>query len=317
MVSIVLAVFGCIGIGFAARRANWLTHQADKSLIDVVVSILMPALILDRTLGNPLLLQPANVILPPLVGFATVVGGFAIALLLGKTLARATHLTNPSHLRTFALCVGLYNYSYVPLPLAEQFFGPDTVAVLFVHNLGVEIALWTAGLLLISGHLGRQWYRHLLNGPTLAIAAAIFLNFSHLHAYVPSFLTQIFHLLGPAAIPLALLLVGATVADELHGAQVAQGLPTMTLAVVLRILLLPILFLLLAWLLPASLELKRVIALQAAMPAAVFPIILARHYGGHPQTAIRVVLATALLSFVTTPLWLLTATRLLHLSPRW
>jgi predicted permease len=67
---------------------------------------------------------------------------------------------------------------------------------------------------------------------------------------------------------------------------------------------LPVLFLVLARYLPCSLELKRVITIQAAMPAAVFPIIIAKHYGGDPATALRVVLGTSLVGFITIPLWL-------------
>jgi predicted permease len=40
------------------------------------------------------------------------------------------------------------------------------------------------------------------------------------------------------------------------------------------------------------------------MPAAVFPIILARQYGGDPATAVRVVVVTSLGGLVTIPLWL-------------
>ena len=39
----------------------------------------------------------------------------------------------------------------------------------------------------------------------------------------------------------------------------------------------------------------------AAMPAAVFPIVLARHYGGHPPTAIQVVVATGAVSLLSIP----------------
>jgi hypothetical protein len=57
-------------------------------------------------------------------------------------------------------------------------------------------------------------------------------------------------------------------------------------------------------LLPASDELKRVVAVEAAMPSAVFSILMARHYAGDAGTALRVVLATSLVSLVTIPLWI-------------
>jgi predicted permease len=68
--------------------------------------------------------------------------------------------------------------------------------------------------------------------------------------------------------------------------------------------IMPIFFLLLGWCLTGPVELKRVILLQAAMPAAVFPIVMAKHYGGDARTALRVVIATSLVGFATIPLWI-------------
>ena len=60
-----------------------------------------------------------------------------------------------------------------------------------------------------------------------------------------------------------------------------------------------------AWaLLPLPLELRRVLVLQAAMPAAMFPVVMAKYYGGDPATAVRIVLATSLAALLTIPLWL-------------
>ena len=63
-------------------------------------------------------------------------------------------------------------------------------------------------------------------------------------------------------------------------------------------------FLLLARYLPATIELKRVIVLEAAMPSAVFAILASRYFHGHPTMALRVVMATSLVSFITIPLWI-------------
>jgi predicted permease len=40
------------------------------------------------------------------------------------------------------------------------------------------------------------------------------------------------------------------------------------------------------------------------MPAAVVPIIVARHYGVQPLTAVQIVLGTTGLGLLTIPLWL-------------
>ena len=72
----------------------------------------------------------------------------------------------------------------------------------------------------------------------------------------------------------------------------------------LRLGALPVLLLLLAKFLPCSVELKRVIVVQAAMPVAMVSVILARLYGGHPRTAVQIVLGTTAVGIFTIPLWL-------------
>jgi predicted permease len=52
---------------------------------------------------------------------------------------------------------------------------------------------------------------------------------------------------------------------------------------------------------------------QAAMPCAVFPIVLARHFDGSPEIALKVVLTTTILSLITIPLWIAFGLHLLDL----
>ena len=75
-------------------------------------------------------------------------------------------------------------------------------------------------------------------------------------------------------------------------------------AALMRLLVLPACLLLVARYLPCSVEFRRVLVIQAAMPAAVIPVIMARFYGGHPRTAVQIVLTTTAVGIVTIPLWL-------------
>jgi len=72
----------------------------------------------------------------------------------------------------------------------------------------------------------------------------------------------------------------------------------------LRLGLLPMLFLVFAKYAPVSVELKRVLVVEAAMPTGVFAIIMARHYDGDPPTALCVIVGTSLIALATIPRWL-------------
>ena len=300
VLSAVIPVFGIAAIGLFIRKLNWLTEEADQSLLRVNINLLFPCLILDAALGNPALSRLSNLLLAPLIGFGTVALGLVLALGSG----RLHGLRSERERHTFAVTVGIYNYSYVPLPLAMLLFGGDTAGVLFVHNVGVELAMWTLGVMLLSGGgVGRDW-RRIVNAPLIAILLALLLNALGLHRYAPKAVLTTLHWLGQCAIPTALLLIGAVVSDHFSEFHAAWGARVITVAALLRLGLLPFLFLLLAKYLPASVELKRVMVLEAAMPAAVFPIVMARHYGGDPPTALRVVIGTSLLGLLTIPFWI-------------
>ena len=303
----VLPVFGLMTAGFALRRLRWLTAEADQSLLRICVSVLLPALIFESVLGNAALRQPANLVLPPLVAVVTVLAGFALAGLAAKFAGFAT----TGERRTFTLTTGLHNYGYIPLPLCIQLFDPGTVGVLLVHNVGCEVVLWTAGVAVLSGGGGRGGWKRILNAPLLALVAALVLNgvgqfISPTGAALQGchmMMTGV-HWLGQSAIPLALLMIGAIVADHLPEMRGGRFARVVALAVAVRLLAMPVLFVLLARYLPCSIELKRVIIVEGAMSSAVLPIALTKHYGGDPRTALQVVLGTSLAGLATIPLWI-------------
>ena len=53
----------------------------------------------------------------------------------------------------------------------------------------------------------------------------------------------------------------------------------------------------------------QVLIVQAAMPAGVFALIIVNNYREDSSTGLRAILATAVGSVVTTPLWLFTDCR--------
>jgi predicted permease len=75
------------------------------------------------------------------------------------------------------------------------------------------------------------------------------------------------------------------------------------LSVLVRYLILPAAMVLVAWLLPISMELKETLVVQAAMPAGVFTLILSRHNGGSVPVALQVIFASSAAAIITLPLW--------------
>jgi malate permease and related proteins len=300
LLAAVAPVFLTIGSGWFIRRIGWLTEEADASLLRVVVNLLFPCLILDTILGNRALEHAGNILLAPVVGFGTVALGYALCLVAAPMLG----LRDTRSRRTFAFTTGIYNYGYVPLPLIAKLFDQQTTAVLFIHNLGVETALWTLGIMLISGASPRAAWTRVFNAPVVTIVLAVALHFAGAREWMPSFILNAVHGLGAAAVPLGLILTGATFADQLRGISFRNSTADSIGAVVLRLAILPVVFLAIARWLPCPAELRRVIIIQAAMPCAVIPVILCKHYNGDPALALRIILLTTAIALLTIPVWI-------------
>lgn len=301
VLSAIVPIFLIIGIGFAARRVGWLTEEADRSLMSVVVNLLYPALIFNFILGNEALKDPSNLILPPLIGFTTIVGGFGVAMIV----ARRIGLCIQRECRTFAFASGMYNYGYFPVPIIALLFGRETMGVLLVHNVGVEIAMWAIGVgFILSASDPKPIWRRVLSAPVVSILIAVPLNLLGIGDRLPNTLLETISMIAACAIPLGLLLSGATFADLARGFKLLERPLIPLAAIALRLVAFPAAFLFFAIVLPLPIELKRVMVIQAAMPSAVIPIVLARHFDGSPEVALKVVLATTLASLLTIPLWI-------------
>ncbi len=291
-----IPVYLIIAIGIGLRRWGVLKKEDDAGIMNVSVHLFLGALILDNIIGNSALKEPKQVIDSIAFGFiATLAGTFlmyALCPLIG--------LKKGSGARTFAVATGLPNYGFMAIPLVAALFkDPRVMGVLFTHNLGVELAFWTFSVALLSGNLRFSW-RMFLKGPIIALLLGLALNFSSLDTHVPVVAAKTLRALGACAIPVSLLIIGTTMSDLLGSFRLEWRISLW--ALLGRLVLLPALLLAAALTLPISRELQLVIVIQAAMPAAVAPIMLSKKYGGQPMVATEVAIMTSAVALVTTPL---------------
>jgi predicted permease len=266
----------------------------------LVVNVCSPCFVFESVASNAALREPENLLLPPLVGFAMTFIGIRAGLLVAKAIG----LHVGTGMRTFALAVGVTNYGYLPLPIMAGLWGPESRGVLLVHNVGVEIAIWTVGVLVLSGLSLREGWRKLASPMLIALVLAVVCNLAGVTPRLPPLVLETIHALAVCAIPLGLLMTGVNLANYLNQPGELFDAKVTGAAVALRLGVLPVVMLLVAKYLPCSVELKRVMLVQAAMPVALVSIIIARVYGGHPRTAVQIVLGTTALGVLVIPLWL-------------
>lgn len=297
IISATASVFFVIAVGCFMHRRGWLGEELEVGAMRLVLNLFVPCLILTIIPGNPALEKISSVLWSVGIGFSMVIAGFAVAFLVGWLV----RLKKGDGLRTFTLCAGIQNYGYLPIPIIAELFSEKSgpMGLVFVHSIGVEMALWSAGLMILTRKSG---WKSIVNGPFIAVLLALFLNYTGLYEFIPKPLHTSMEMLGRCAIPLSIFMIGATMGGFMKRNVLQDAWRVSLASLVVRMVLLTALILATAKFLPLPPDLKTLMVIQAAMPAAVFPIMLARMYGGSPAVAIQVVVATSLVSVISSPL---------------
>lgn len=304
----VLPVYLLIIGGAFLRRIGILKQKHDAPIMRFIFWVMAPSFILDRMLGAVVLRDFSTLAIGIGLGFSLILAGIGIGYLVGKAIG----LEPGNGMRTFALASGCQNYGYTAVPVVQILWGSSALAVLFVHNIGVEIAIWSFGVMLLSGESKMNWKR-MINGPIIAVVLGLSLVLLHLDDKITGAPRTAISMIGIGAFPIALIMTGAAMLDL-----VGKEKPSWNIiigSILVRMVFTPMVIIACAKFIPMSDELKQVLLVQSAMPAAMVPILLAKIYGGRPVVAVQVVIVTTIVSIFSLPYIMTYGMRFLDLTP--
>jgi len=303
----VLPPFLLLFIGSIARKMDWLGKETDRTLSRFIVCVLYPCFIVYHVLGAHTPVTSNEAWLAALFGFFAIVLGFLIARLIS-----AICKVEPKARPAFCFCSGIFNYGFFAIPVASLFFGSDLVVKIILFNLGVEVAIWTVGILMLTS--SKLEIRKIMNPPALSVLFALVLQYLGGKELVPQFAWEVLSMIGNCSIPMALMIIGASFYDLLKGYRPSPKYRVEVGALLTRALIVPTLFIVYAmygWFPEGISWMSEVLVVQAAMPAGVFALVVVKNYGEDTETGLRSIMATMLVSLVTIPTWLWVGMKLL------
>lgn len=296
-------IFIILLVGTLARWRKYLTKETQDGLCRIAIEVTLPFLYfytlstgLSRQLFFSILTLPLFAILLTFVSFfLSWLVSFRLKL-------------SPEQRRTFMFLITFPNYGFLAIPLVFALFGQEGLVRVFMFNLGITFLYWTLGVALLTGPKtkGRMVFKNLANSATLALILGLVVGITSFK--LPQFMLEASKIIGNAAIPLALIVVGSMLIQT----DTKRSIPFKAIATLVfcRLILMPglaILFINMFDGLPKMLGV--IIVLQAAMPSASTTPILTRRFGGDSQLAVKGVFVTTLFSIITVPLFITLALR--------
>jgi predicted permease len=237
LLTIVLPVFGLIGIGYLARRSGFVSERMGDGLSEFVFSLSVPCLIFNTLVRAEIPpVQPWGYWISYFVGVAVV---WALAMVVGQ---RLFDLKGVSAV-VAGFSAGQANTVFVGVPMILKAYGDEGAVPLFLLiavHLPVTMTLAT---IMAEGRKASPLtiLRRLATHP-IVVGILAGSAFRPVAAYIPGPAWQTVELLASAAVPCALISMG--IALRRYGLQMGWKLPTLISA--FKLVLHPLVVLILA-----------------------------------------------------------------------
>lgn len=209
--------------------------------------------------------------------------------------------------RVFPLLCVFGNVGFIGIPLSTQFFGPTGLMYAFSLNVAFNIALFSYGLMILSGE-SKVSVKSVLTDPCL-ICTVVMLALYVAPFRFPSFVGTAFTMTGNMMTPLAMLIIGHEIANMKVLDLIKDGWAYVVS--LLRLLVIPTIVCVIFMFLPVDHEVLKVLVFLLAMPCGTLNVILSQQYGTNPQFASRATTQTMILFLITVPIMLVIINTLL------
>jgi predicted permease len=287
--------------GFFLYRKNFITEEVLRFLTFFVITITVPFLIFSHLIGNEGVILENSL----WIFIAVSLGIFLTGWILGYVFSfRRRHRLK----REFISVVSFQNAGYLPMNIALFLFSPEVrerfLVYIFLYLLGFNVIMWSLGSFFIFKRKGEKFsLNSLFTPPVVATILALLLIYARLTRYIPDIIIAPLGMVGDTSFVLSMIVLGCWLGKvKLKGAK-RQAL-LVAEASILKLMVLPLLFLLATAVFDISSLLGAFIVLQAAMPSAASLPIVANLRGADSEFVSQGVLVTHIVSVVTIPLWL-------------
>lgn len=282
-INVILPVFLLAFAGFCLEKKAEIDKQA---LANVSLLLFSPALVFSSLLKHDVALDQWLQMTLYMVIYT------AIFTLVAVAASRACRFDSDTT-RALILTTAMMNIGNFGLPLTYFAFGEAALSISILAFVLFSIPLGTEAIIVAQGK-GVRWREAVRNMLRIPIfhAVVLALIIKACGWAPPKFIVRPVELLGQAAIPTMLVLLGM----QLASARIHRAWGFFTLAASLRLILGPLVGFLLAALLGMSGLTRDVIVLQTSTPAAVLTLLYAIRFNTRPELVSGAILFSTLAS---------------------
>ena len=292
-------IVALLALGFFFNKSHLIPKSAEPVLSRFVTMLFLPCLTL-YTYATECDFQS-------LITYSqwTLFGGAytLVSLAIGYALAGRFSGGNEYLRGVYRYALAIPNTGAVAMPLVLAFFGTAGLFRYQMFTFFVGIATYTWGIMQLQPSHGRHdlmfYIRRIFSANFVAMLIGIVLGLLNARAWMPTVVLNTVQELGDCYVIMALLLTGFSIAD--YPIHEVIGNVKIYVFSLLRLTILPVIFLILVKLVNADPMLSLMAVLSAACPCGMNTVVYPAAYGEDCKPGASMVLISSILSVVTVP----------------
>lgn len=296
ILSQMLLLFGVIMIGFASTKTGFWDPVLNKRMSHFVLNVTAPMLILSSVMGDGLIFERQEIVRILWVSIVCYAVIFPLAYIVSGVWRQRDSYLN-GQLR-FMTTFG--NVTFIGFPAVSAIFGPRALFYAAVLTIPFNLLMYTIGEVFISGDKARSAIRPKRVLSPCVIAASITVVLAFFHFDTPPLVCRFFHLVGDMTIPVALLIVGSTLATMPWRAMLGSRFAYAASAV--RLLLVPAVVWGVLRVLQVDPFTLQVAVVLSGMPVGVNGVMFCLKYNRDERLMAQTIFLSTALSMLTIPL---------------
>ncbi|MDK2934152.1 MAG: malate permease [Clostridiales bacterium] len=203
--------------------------------------------------------------------------------------------------KSMRYCMIFGNVAFLGYPICYAFFGEIGMFYASIYVVTQNLFQWTLGVNIFKQEKIRlSNLKKLMNPGIIAITIGLSMFFFNIRT--PMIMERIIKGIGGTAVPLALMMIGATL-QQYKFSEIASDKRIYIIAA-LKTLVFPVIFLSILYFIPMNRMLKSILTIQAAAPVQATSVVFAKNFNGDSVVPAKVVFLSVILCLVTVPLFL-------------
>ena len=291
----IISLFLIMVVGYIMYKRNVIDDAATIRYTKLIMNISLPSQIITAFISNQGIVSNREVI----TVFGITFVAYAVYAVIGMAFLAITRV--PKQQRGTYMFMAMFgNVGFMGFPVISAIFGDEALIYAVIFMVVFNVLVYSIGILLINTNDENKGFnlKKLVNMPFIAAVLSIILYFANIK--LPDMVMTSFNFMGNITTPVAMLILGATVATmpikELFDEWRIYPF------IIVKLAIMPLIAIALIQFVNVSELIRGTVIVLSATPVATNATMLAIEYGGDTKLTSKGIFFTTILCMLSIPL---------------